>query len=77
MASRDVIFNEEETRNLSKEEIMQEQPVVDEHDERHMRFHHQLHHHLLNMLHPILQEAIHLLGKVVAANLSCKEVPLK
>jgi len=34
----------------------------------HRRFHHQLYYHLLNMLHRLLQEVLHLLGKVAVAN---------
>ena len=53
VVSRDV-FNETEVWSWSNEEIVKEQLVVNEPNEPYMRFHHQLHHHLLNMLHRLL-----------------------
>jgi len=50
---------------------------VNKHDEPPQEVPSPSHHHLLNKLHPLLQEALHLLEKVVAANLPCNEIPSK
>ena len=76
VVSRDV-FNEAEAWSWSNEETIKEQPVVNEPDEPLHEVHHQLYHHLLNMLHCLLQEVLHLLGKVVVVNSPYNEVPSK
>jgi len=72
-----VVFNLEEAWNWGNEETVKEQLVVDEHDEHPIEVSLPAHQHLRNKLHPLLQEAFHLLGKIVAVNLPCNEFPSK